>query len=439
MASFPHLIDLGVMGSCHHGKSGLCLKAGIKCYQNGLTKNNPNMKLEDYKRIIDEIKDKTFQCLEENELILRKNPITQTIMAVPIKDIVEGDWVYNGQDKFVRVSETRKRTVSSLVEIYLPHGKTIKTTEEHKFPIGGKVKKVSELRQGDILTAANFQCIASNCQYIDLIKEMVVNDRCMNFFVSGPAIDKIYDDYKLNIYRPTGIKSLRLEKIKDIILNYNYYDCVLYSQNSPKLPCLLPVTKELAYLLGNYIGNGSKRTYVISNSQTKMINNIKSALNAVFPNFYYSTKECKNTTIIELSSRLPHIMVFDKILMCRTPENEKQIPNVVWSMSEELKKWFLRGYFCDGNFRVNKRDGLYGAIILNTSSQKLAKDLCLLLATMGVKYCLRTVEGGMVPFSKSEPRLINRRTRHRIQISNFKELIKLKEIVSDHKNADIFF
>lgn len=61
MASFPHLIDIGIMGSCHHGRSGLCLKAGIKCYQNGLTKNDPNMSLDDYKRIIDEIKSKTFQ------------------------------------------------------------------------------------------------------------------------------------------------------------------------------------------------------------------------------------------------------------------------------------------------------------------------------------------------------------------------------------------
>ena len=61
MASFPHLIDIGVMGKCHHGKSGLCLKAGIKCYQNGLTSNEPNMTFENFKRIIDEIKHRTFQ------------------------------------------------------------------------------------------------------------------------------------------------------------------------------------------------------------------------------------------------------------------------------------------------------------------------------------------------------------------------------------------
>lgn len=60
-AEYPHLIDLGIMGSCDHGKSGLCLKAGVKCYQNGNHKHEPNMKLEDFKRIIDESRNRLCQ------------------------------------------------------------------------------------------------------------------------------------------------------------------------------------------------------------------------------------------------------------------------------------------------------------------------------------------------------------------------------------------
>lgn len=60
-AAFPHLIDIGCMGSCVHGKSGLCMKAGIKCYQDGLHADKPNMKLEDFKKIIDEGKDRLFE------------------------------------------------------------------------------------------------------------------------------------------------------------------------------------------------------------------------------------------------------------------------------------------------------------------------------------------------------------------------------------------
>lgn len=32
MASFPELLDIGIMGHCKHGQKGLCLQAGIECY-----------------------------------------------------------------------------------------------------------------------------------------------------------------------------------------------------------------------------------------------------------------------------------------------------------------------------------------------------------------------------------------------------------------------
>lgn len=61
MRSFPHLLDIGIMGHCIHGSSGLCLKSGVQCYQNGLKTKVPNMTLDNFKRIVDECKGKTFQ------------------------------------------------------------------------------------------------------------------------------------------------------------------------------------------------------------------------------------------------------------------------------------------------------------------------------------------------------------------------------------------
>lgn len=61
MTSYPELIDIGVMGHCIHGSSGLCIKSGVQCYQNGLKTKVPNMTLENFKRIIDECNGKTFQ------------------------------------------------------------------------------------------------------------------------------------------------------------------------------------------------------------------------------------------------------------------------------------------------------------------------------------------------------------------------------------------
>lgn len=51
MASYPHLIDVGIMGHCIHGKTGLCAKAGIGCYQSGMLVEQPNMTVENFQWI----------------------------------------------------------------------------------------------------------------------------------------------------------------------------------------------------------------------------------------------------------------------------------------------------------------------------------------------------------------------------------------------------
>lgn len=49
MASFPNLIDVGIMGHCKHAH--IC---PVGCYQGGMSNQKENMSLEDYKRIVDE-------------------------------------------------------------------------------------------------------------------------------------------------------------------------------------------------------------------------------------------------------------------------------------------------------------------------------------------------------------------------------------------------
>lgn len=61
MRNFPALIDVGVMGHCVHGTSGLCIKSGVQCYQNGLNTKMNNMTLDNFKRIVDECSGKVYQ------------------------------------------------------------------------------------------------------------------------------------------------------------------------------------------------------------------------------------------------------------------------------------------------------------------------------------------------------------------------------------------
>lgn len=61
MASFPELLDVGIMGHCLHGETGLCLKAGVECYQDGLHSQKSNMTLKDFTYIVNQCKNRTFQ------------------------------------------------------------------------------------------------------------------------------------------------------------------------------------------------------------------------------------------------------------------------------------------------------------------------------------------------------------------------------------------
>ena len=63
MAPFPQLIDIGIMGHCIHGVSGLCLELGVQSYQSGSVIKEPNMKIADYRNIIDQCRNNTFQVV----------------------------------------------------------------------------------------------------------------------------------------------------------------------------------------------------------------------------------------------------------------------------------------------------------------------------------------------------------------------------------------
>lgn len=61
MASYPHLIDVGIMGYCIHGKTGLCAAAGIGCYQSGMLVEQPNMTVDDFRWIAEQSKGRCNQ------------------------------------------------------------------------------------------------------------------------------------------------------------------------------------------------------------------------------------------------------------------------------------------------------------------------------------------------------------------------------------------
>ena len=89
MSSFPELIDVGVMETC------VCAKyCNVDCYQKAIERKGKNMSVENFEKIMKESSGKIFQCLHEDEVVLRKSG--NYISSVYIKDIRVGDNIYCG-------------------------------------------------------------------------------------------------------------------------------------------------------------------------------------------------------------------------------------------------------------------------------------------------------------------------------------------------------
>lgn len=61
MAGFPELLDVGIMGHCAHGLSGMCRKSGVQCYQDGWNVNQPNMRADDFLTIAKQCQGRSYQ------------------------------------------------------------------------------------------------------------------------------------------------------------------------------------------------------------------------------------------------------------------------------------------------------------------------------------------------------------------------------------------
>lgn len=61
MRNFAQLLDIGIMGHCVHGETGLCIKSGVQCYQNGLGIKDPNMTPEQFESIARQCEGRCFQ------------------------------------------------------------------------------------------------------------------------------------------------------------------------------------------------------------------------------------------------------------------------------------------------------------------------------------------------------------------------------------------
>ena len=427
MCSYPELIDIGIMQKC------VCSKyCNVDCYQKACNRTGDNMSLENYESLLKQMKGKVFQCLDEDEVVLVRNQFGN-VSSKYIKDIRVGDYIFYQDNKFVKVTDKREKK-SDVFEIKLKYGKSIIATEDHKFPTVNGLKTVSELKVGDEFINIKGKFKPDNIQTLDIVKLIIDAGLDDKYFLTDcPDVSNFCN--KNNIKRNNN-KTVKISFIKNNLNEIDYSNTYVTKERSKyKFKSIYNITNELMILLGHFVGNGTKRRFDISKEQIKMIDAIENALKIYFPEFNYTKRYINNVCRIELNSTILSEDLFSNIFGCRTIDKEKQLPNFIYNINNEFKVSFLKGYFCDGSFRVRTDDGHYGEFIFNTSSKKLAKDIELLLVSLNVDYSVSTEEAKQVPFSKTETRIINRKKRYRIRINNLMEITKIHEVVSDHKNS----
>lgn len=435
MASYPELLDVGIMETC------VCAnKCNVDCYQKAIDRKGSNMSLEDFESILKQSKGKLFQCLDEKEIVLKEDK-NKFISPVYIGNLNIDDKIYCPDGKIHTVTDLKKST-DEVFEIKTIYGKSILATKNHRFPTTTGLKTVEELKIGDELYKINN--INSNIiKQLDIVKMIANSDVADKFFISDtPSISNFC---KKNNIKRSATKTLRISRIKDNLNEIDYSNSLIsYERSSFKFKPFIDIDEDLMILLGHYVGNGSYRTYTISKTQQQMIQKIEKALQTKFPQFTYTKMYDNNVCVISLNSTLLHRELFDKVFKCRYLK-DKQLPCFIFNTSYEHKKAFLRGYFCDGHFTLKSYKGqnnstlTYGSITFNTSSEKLFKDICMLLTSINIDYNITTEEGKNVKFSKENPRIIHRKKRYRINITNIKEVNKIKDIVQDHYRANEFF
>jgi radical SAM protein with 4Fe4S-binding SPASM domain len=411
--SYPSLLDVGIMGTCV--AANVC---PVGCYQGGAKDAKPNMTYDDFASIIDQVKGLVFQCLEENEVVfVVRNGVYQTTR---LADVSIGNVIAcpNGTAKITNIKRTQSDDV---YKVSLSGGREILATGTHRFSLNGEWEKVSDISIGDQMQVESIN--SEHVEPIDLVK--IACDRNLG------------DVYFVRIDNQKSISASAA-----LSLGIDYTNARIGIERSRySVPAIIAASPELFRLLGYYVANGSKRSFVIGELRRKMYDDIVSCIGAVLgESIRHNEYSNGKRNVFEMTSRLVNQFVFDNLLGCRV-DGVKTVPPIVMSAPRELKLEFLTGLFSDGSMYTRSvPDGdAYNSVELSfdMSDQLLFNAVCMLLKSVGTIYSVSTEPAHRSYYSKEE-RWISHRKRYRIRIYQKSQVETLEGVTRYHRNHDKF-
>jgi DNA gyrase/topoisomerase IV subunit B len=194
------------------------------------------------------------------------------------------------------------------------------------------------------------------------------------------------------------------------------------------------VTPELMTLLGFYLAEGSCSDrsgirFTIGKSNKHLLSEMAENISEVFglpARAYEADERAGELKLVNRVAALAwqHIFGFHAV-----DSTTKRIPDLVFNVSEPLRAAFLRGYLLGDGTTSN------GRIAFSTSSRDVASGIQYLLSSFGVMASLSSVEPDeTVRLIRGKPCQM-RHTNWRIVVSAREDLIRLREVWSDHPGA----
>ncbi len=345
---------------------------------------------------------------EKNSFIKKQG----NIEFVPVNDVecVAFDKDYNID--FRKVTEISRHSVDEMYEINLETGKKVCVTGNHSvFSVkDNKVVsvKVSELKEKEFLVAPLRIPNGINVKNLNLIDEFInfgvkypkiylrnFNDE--NGFVKIKEIEKNNPILKGKVKHWIRHKTLPFWFLNRFSREFNIYD---YDLNGCKigiyssvneLPLNLDIDKKLCRLLGYFISEGTAGKYNVVFSfgkpgDSEYIEDVKSIMGELF-GFKVGEFE-KETNAVQLSipSKLLSILLKD-ILKTGCNAKSKRVPNLVYSLANEMKLEFLQSYINgDGSKLVIENVNARPTVCVSTSSvsEALTNDIITLYSQLGL-------------------------------------------------------
>jgi intein/homing endonuclease len=287
------------------------------------------------------------------------------------------------------ITAARKEAPQYLYRFTTGSGREVKTTGDHNIVVFRegciKVVRGTEARVGDFVPTPRSISSESNLSELNLIELLgetklhVTGLDSIRFnwkkFESNLPVDPRYDKYirfykrgraipikyfkKLIEHSPLGMDEMRKLKIRA-------------ANGRISIPAILPITAELAKLLGFITAEGNMaRDFIhISNCDEGFLTEVEACAKHLGSSSFRVEKG------VRIASE-PLIQLMKSFLLDKK-SGEKSVPSFIFSCSKSIMAEYLKAYF-EGDGSVE-----HHAVCATTKSKELANDLLYLLLRFGV-------------------------------------------------------